>query len=154
MKPCMSFSATSAACACNASHHVSYFHADSGWAFVGDVAGVRVQPADIVLAPTPPPDIDIAAWEASIATVARWEPEGLALTHFGPIEDPPQQLAAVREALHAQAALVAENDMQGFIAAMHARVAEQAGDAAAALEQAAPLEHLYLGLKRWHDKRG
>jgi glyoxylase-like metal-dependent hydrolase (beta-lactamase superfamily II) len=138
----------------HASHHVSYLHEESGWAFVGDVAGVRVQPADIVLAPTPPPDIDVAAWEASIDTVAGWEPQGLALTHFGPIDDPPQQLAAVREALHAQAALVAENDMEGFIAAMHARVAEQAGDAAAALEQAAPLEHLYLGLKRWHDKRG
>ena len=25
----------------HASHHVSYFHEDSGWAFVGDVAGVR-----------------------------------------------------------------------------------------------------------------
>jgi glyoxylase-like metal-dependent hydrolase (beta-lactamase superfamily II) len=138
----------------HASHHVCYLHEDSGWAFVGDVAGVRVPPANIVLAPTPPPDVDVDAWERSIALVEGWRPEGLGLTHFGAVDDPPAQLAAVREALRSQARLAAEHDMDGFIAAMHARVAEQAGDAGAALEQAAPLDHLYLGLDRWHSKRG
>ena len=28
----------------HASHHVAYLHEDSGWAFVGDVAGVRIPP--------------------------------------------------------------------------------------------------------------
>jgi glyoxylase-like metal-dependent hydrolase (beta-lactamase superfamily II) len=136
----------------HASHHVCYLHEDSGWAFVGDVAGVRVPPANIVLAPTPPPDIDVDAWERSIALVEGWRPPGLGLTHYGAVDDPPAQLAAVREALHAQAQLAAEHDMDGFIAAMHARIAEQAGDVGAALEQAAPLDHLYLGLDRWHSR--
>ena len=30
----------------HASHHVSYLHEDSGRAFVGDMAGVRIPPAD------------------------------------------------------------------------------------------------------------
>ena len=50
----------------HASHHVCYFHADSGWAFVGDMAGVRIPPSDLTLAPTPPPDIDVEAWERSL----------------------------------------------------------------------------------------
>ena len=47
----------------HASHHVSYLHEDSGWAFVGDVAGVRIEPSGFVVRPTPPPDIDLEAWD-------------------------------------------------------------------------------------------
>src|SRR5437868_6881125 len=49
----------------HASHHVAYLHDESGRAFVGDVAGVRIPPADLTLPPTPPPDIDIDAWNAA-----------------------------------------------------------------------------------------
>jgi hypothetical protein len=106
-----------------------------------------------VLAPTPPPDIDVDAWERSIETVAGWEPEGLALTHFGPVEDPPAQLAAVREALHWEADLAATLGKDGFIATLHERIVAAAGGDEAAVEQAAPLDHLFLGLERWHSKR-
>ena len=85
----------------HASHHVCYFR--DGVAFVGDMAGVRIPPYDLTLAPTPPPDIDVEAWERSIDAIAAWEPETLALTHFGTA--PPSQLAAAREALHWQADL-------------------------------------------------
>ncbi len=137
----------------HASHHVSYLHEDSGWAFVGDMAGVRVAPSDVTLAPTPPPDIDIAAWERSIELIGGWEPQGLALTHFGAAEDPPAQLAAAREALHAQAELAGRTDQAGFIAALHERLLELAPELAGAIESAAPLDHLYLGLDRWRSKR-
>src|ERR671919_1114595 len=50
----------------HASHHVCYLHEESGRAFVGDVAGVRIPPAKLVLAPPPPPDIDVEAWRESI----------------------------------------------------------------------------------------
>ena len=87
----------------HASHHVCYLHEESGVAFVGDMAGVRIPPYDLTLAPTPPPDIDVEAWERSLDTIAAWEPDTLALTHFGTADDPPGQLAAVREALQWQA---------------------------------------------------
>jgi glyoxylase-like metal-dependent hydrolase (beta-lactamase superfamily II) len=139
----------------HASHHVCYLHQESGSAFVGYMAVVRVPPSDLTLAPTPPPDIDVAAWDRSIDTIAGWEAERLALTHFGAADDPPAQLAAVREALHDQARLVGEHDLEGFKAAIHERVVEGApeGDVAA-FEQAAPLDHLYLGLDRWRTKHG
>jgi glyoxylase-like metal-dependent hydrolase (beta-lactamase superfamily II) len=139
----------------HASHHVCFLHEDSGTAFVGDMAGVRVSPSGVTLAPTPPPDIDVEAWERSIDLIAGWRPERLALTHFGAADDPAAQLAGVREALHRQADLAADNDLEGFKRAVDEWVRERApaGDVAA-LETAAPLDHLYLGLERWHAKRG
>ena len=87
----------------HASHHVCYFHEPSGWAFVGDMGGARIPPHAFTVAPTPPPDIDVAAWERSIETIRAWDPQGLGLTHFGAAE--PGQLDACLEALHAQVAL-------------------------------------------------
>ena len=35
------------------------------------MAGVRVPPDPFTLAPTPPPDIDVEAWERSLDMIAR-----------------------------------------------------------------------------------
>ena len=138
----------------HASHHVCYFHDPSGWAFVGDMAGARIPPHAFTVAPTPPPDIDVAAWERSIATIRAWNPAGLGLTHFGPVEDANAQLDATLEALHAQVALEAEHDEAGFVAAMAERVNEALGPDAATMIQATPLDQLHMGLARWHKKFG
>ncbi len=79
----------------HARHHVSYIHRPSGTAFVGDVAGVR-RLSGPVMAPTPPPEIDLAAWESSIALLAAEAPQRLAITHFGIYDDVEDQLAALR----------------------------------------------------------
>ena len=71
----------------HASHHVSFLHTPTGTALVGDVAGVRIPPDGYVVAPTPPPDIDVEAWERSLDLVAGWEPSSLALTHYGRVDD-------------------------------------------------------------------
>jgi glyoxylase-like metal-dependent hydrolase (beta-lactamase superfamily II) len=138
----------------HASHHVCYLHEDSGWAFVGDMAGVVVPPNPYTLAPTPPPDIDVAAWERSLGLIGAWEPKGLGLTHFGAVEDAATQLERVREALHEQARLAGEHDQEGFIEAYTRHVREQAGGGADAILQAAPLDQLWLGLDRWRSKSG
>jgi glyoxylase-like metal-dependent hydrolase (beta-lactamase superfamily II) len=138
----------------HASHHVCYFHRDSGVAFVGDMAGVRVPPSGLTLAPTPPPDIDVEAWERSLETIAAWEPRTLALTHFGTADDPAAQLAAVGESLRWQADLAGAHDQDTFMATLHQRIAEAAPEDVDEIELAAPLDHLFLGLERWHRKRG
>src|SRR5262249_606121 len=65
------------------SQHVGYLGPGSGFAFVGDTAGVRVVPNGFVLPPTPPPDIDLEAWAKSLTTLEGWGAETLLITHFG-----------------------------------------------------------------------
>jgi glyoxylase-like metal-dependent hydrolase (beta-lactamase superfamily II) len=134
----------------HASHHVSYLHEDSGRAFAGDVAGVQIRPGGIVLPPTPPPDIDLEAWNASLSLLAEWKPESLAITHFGVIERPFEHLAVMRDRLAAWAALARELDAGAFEAHIRAEVEAVSGpqDAATYL-QAVPPEQQWHGLDRY-----
>ena len=67
----------------HASHHVSFYNADSGVAFVGDTAGICLGRGAFVLPPTPPPDIEPDAWRASLALIEGWGADTLFITHFG-----------------------------------------------------------------------
>lgn len=71
----------------HASHHIAYHDEDARLVFTGDVAGVRIPPAREVWPPTPPPDIDVAAWHTSIGRLRDANPTRLLLTHFGPWDD-------------------------------------------------------------------
>jgi glyoxylase-like metal-dependent hydrolase (beta-lactamase superfamily II) len=137
----------------HASHHVCFLHEPSGWAFVGDMGGVRIAPHPFTLAPTPPPDIDVQAWDRSLDALAAWEPAGLALTHFGAAEHALEQLEACREALHEEAELAASRELDGFVAEIERRVRAGAGANAAPIMQAAPLDQVFQGLDRWRRKR-
>ena len=129
----------------HASHHVSYLHEASGFAFAGDVAGVRIGSGP-TLGPTPPPDIDLGVWRDSLELLAGWSPQALAITHFGSHRDVEAQLAALREYLDAAADDAARLDEAAFASAFRARVA--AAPEAATYEQAMPPGQSYAGLRR------
>ncbi len=138
----------------HASHHVSYFDEDTGEAFVGDVAGVTVPPSDFVVAPTPPPDIDLERWSESLGVVAAWEPESLCLTHFGRVDDPAAQIEALRERLERWGALAGEGDRERFIEAIEDEIRANADEGTfERYRQAAPPDQLWLGLERYWRKR-
>lgn len=132
----------------HASHHVAYLHEDSGWAFTGDVAGVRIARDQPIVPPTPPPDIDVEAWLQSIDTVQAWDPAALALTHFGAYEDVAAHLDTLRAALRKQADWVRDLDEPEFRARRRAWV-----DNAPVYEQAAPSDQMWQGLERYWRKR-
>lgn len=138
----------------HASHHVCYLHEDSGRAFVGDMAGVRIPPSDVTIAPTPPPDIDVEAWDASLDLIAAWKPTSLGLTHFGGVDEVEEQLEATRASLHEFAELTRSAGPETVGAAVRARVATTGDrllqDAYAA---AVPAEHIHQGLERYWRKR-
>jgi glyoxylase-like metal-dependent hydrolase (beta-lactamase superfamily II) len=138
----------------HASHHVAYLHEPTGRAFVGDVGGVTIPPSTRVMAPTPPPDLDVAVWEQSLDLIAAWRPDSLALTHFGAIEDVEHQLDGVRAALAEEVALASEHDLEAFVPAMEQRLRKTAGAQAETYIRAAPLDHLWLGIDRWRSKTG
>ena len=136
----------------HASHHVCYLHEASGDAYVGDMAGVRID--TVTVAPTPPPDIDLDAWAQSLDAIAAWEPAALCLTHFGRFTDVDAQLARVRSALADQAALARRHDQGSFVEALREKVLTASDPASAAsLFQAGPPDQLYLGLERWWSKQ-
>jgi glyoxylase-like metal-dependent hydrolase (beta-lactamase superfamily II) len=138
----------------HASHHVCYLHEESGTAFVGDVAAVRIPPANLIVPPTPPPDIDIETWLDSISIVESWRPERLALTHFGAVEDPLPHLAKVRERLREEADLARDLSETEYERHHRERVAESADpETAAELIQCVPPEYQWRGLDRYWSKR-
>jgi glyoxylase-like metal-dependent hydrolase (beta-lactamase superfamily II) len=139
----------------HASHHVSYLHEESGAAFVGDVAAVRIPGVDLLVPPTPPPDIDIEAWADSIGIVEDWRPERLALTHFGAIEDPLPHLARVKERLQEEANLARDLPEDAYEQRHHERVAAAAESEQAAAEmiQCVPPQYQWRGLDRYWRKR-
>jgi glyoxylase-like metal-dependent hydrolase (beta-lactamase superfamily II) len=138
----------------HASHHVSYLHEPTRWAFTGDVTGVRIGGGP-VLAPTPPPDIDLGEWRASLELIERWSPRSLAVTHFGAYEDVGAHLGALREHLDEVEAWAGELDEAGFVARMRARAAGAAGvesdavESAGAYGQALPPAQSFQGLTRY-----
>jgi glyoxylase-like metal-dependent hydrolase (beta-lactamase superfamily II) len=140
----------------HASHHVCYLHEDSGRAFVGDVAGVRVPGSTYTVAPTPPPDIDLEAWDESLELVESWSPTALCLTHFGSVDDVPEQLARLRGALRERAELARTMDDEEFAAWSEGQTRAAVADveAAESLLQAAPPDTLGMGLHRYWEKKG
>jgi glyoxylase-like metal-dependent hydrolase (beta-lactamase superfamily II) len=137
----------------HASHHVSYRHADSGWVFAGDTAGVRMPPGELLLAPTPPPDFDLEAWLASIDTIQAWEPQTLAITHFGDYRDVAEHLDGLRAALHHWSEVAGHTDRDGYAAALRAEFAAKLdAPAAASFAQAMPPEDQWLGIDRYRNR--
>ena len=147
----------------HASHHVSYFDPQSGVAFVGDTAGVQID-GGYLLPPTPPPDIDLAAWRQSAARIEAWDPQTLFLTHFGP--------SAMPVRAHMQLLLDHLDRFAGWVKASLTEAGSDEERAARFADQvrrefrremseaqlasygvAAPFELLWLGLARYWRKR-
>lgn len=137
----------------HASHHVCFLHLESGRAFVGDVAGVRIPPCELVLAPTPPPDVDVDAWLRSLDAVLEWRPDSLAITHFDAISSPEEHLQAFRGELGAAAGLARELDEGEFERMLRGRMATCDEAAEEAFLQAMPPEQHWPGLNRFWQNR-
>ena len=138
----------------HASHHVSYRHAASGWVFAGDTTGVRLPPGELLLPPTPPPDFDLEAWRASIDTIEAWEPQTLAITHFGDYRDVGEHLDRLREARAESCELAARTARDGYAVALRAKLTAVLDESdAASFEQAMPPEDQWLGIDRYLNRR-
>lgn len=147
----------------HASHHVSYFDASEGIAFVGDTTGIRIDNGPYILPATPPPDISLEIWDKSFATILARRPSRLFLTHFGFAGNPAEHIEEFRRRLHHWAKLAAEvlrsaaseaEAKKAFVARAQGEMQEQIG-----LEEAdhhaftAGLDLSFLGLARYLRKR-
>jgi glyoxylase-like metal-dependent hydrolase (beta-lactamase superfamily II) len=147
----------------HAKHHLLYFEATSGAAFVGDNVGVRIPGFDYVRPATPPPDIDLEQWQETLNFIAGLEPKILYLTHFGGYKDVQRHLAEYHTRLMRWAEQVrlglasgAEEAAQ-IVQLRHLAEAELSAmsEADRALhQQASPSEQSWAGLARYWRKRG
>jgi glyoxylase-like metal-dependent hydrolase (beta-lactamase superfamily II) len=137
----------------HASHHVAYLHEDSGRLFGGDVTGVRIAEDGLVLAPTPPPDIDLDAWRDSLDLIEAMGPTALIPTHFGIYTNVAEHLAELRDCLERfelRAKTLREDE---FAEGLRADVRERSDpETASAYEQAVPPSQSFQGLERWLRK--
>ena len=146
----------------HAKHHVSYLNEQTGVAYVGDTGGVRVS-GEYLIAPTPPPDIDIEAWQESINIIDAWQPVCLFLTHFGEVTPARAHLARFRTTIATAAETAREmlktpgTDQelaQRFAEHMRRDVRKSLSESEArAAELAAPFDQLWGGLSRYWTKK-
>jgi glyoxylase-like metal-dependent hydrolase (beta-lactamase superfamily II) len=133
----------------HASHHVCYLDGD-GTLYAGDAAGVRILPSSFVLPPTPPPEVDLEAWAATLDEIERRNPERLALIHFGVAEDPQRHLGELRRRLGDWSERVRDGASEEQFEEL---AAADLGADREAYQQAMPFWQSYAGLKRYWEKR-
>ena len=138
----------------HASHHVSFL-AENGTCFSGDATGVRIMPAKYLAPVSPPPDVDLEAWERTLDALEARSPTRLCVPHFGMIDDVADHLAEMRSRLRVWAERVrAGAGEEEFVRAAEEELqAATDRQSAAAYQQAAPLWQSYAGLRRYWDKR-
>jgi glyoxylase-like metal-dependent hydrolase (beta-lactamase superfamily II) len=147
----------------HASHHVTFFDPSEGIAFVGDTTGICIEGHAFIVPATPPPDIQLELWDASLEAISRLQPQRLFLTHFGFSDQPLRHLSNYREGLHHWSDLAARILAAGLDdgQAMEAFVREVTAEARNTLTPeevsaygfTGALNLSWLGLARYHRKR-
>ncbi len=148
----------------HASHHVCYLDEATGTVFAGDTAGMLIKGTRYLVPVSPSPDIDVEAWQSSLALLRSWKPAQLFVTHFGPSRDVAWHLDHAGERLGAWAAsvwtsLAAEADDAEQAERFHR---EEMARAFAELSECDRLPYEYMGQPReswyglaryWRKKR-
>jgi glyoxylase-like metal-dependent hydrolase (beta-lactamase superfamily II) len=147
----------------HASHHVTYFDPTERVAYVGDTAGISIEGHPFILPATPPPDISLELWSASLDAIAQLRPRRLFLTHFGYSDQPERHLNAYRERLQHWGKLSAEilsrgQEQSEAIRAFGRAVAAEAAEFLSPAQLShyvfnGALQLSWLGLERYHRKR-
>lgn len=147
----------------HAVHHIAWQIEDQ--LFAGDVAGVKIREG-IVVPPCPPPDIDLEAWQQSIAHIRTLNLQTIWLTHFGPVKQLNEHLSALEERLQAYANWIRPHyeagreaaEIQGDFEAWVQKDLQDNGIEGIHLQQyqyANPPWMSVAGLLRyWHQKKG
>lgn len=147
----------------HARHHLVYFDEQSGGAFVGDNCGVRLPGVSFCRPATPPPEVDLEAWDRTIDMIAGLDPRWLMLTHFGAFSDVAHHLEDFRTRLHRWAEWVRVGLASGAsdaeqLAAFNASAAAEAkvlpaAEQEALTQQSGALDSSWRGLARYWQKK-
>ena len=90
----------------HARHHLAFHDETAGDLFTGDAVGVALPGSRFVRPPTPPPEIDVPAWDRTIERLRALRPRRLLLTHFGAQTWVDELLTQLQHRLHEAVRLV------------------------------------------------
>jgi glyoxylase-like metal-dependent hydrolase (beta-lactamase superfamily II) len=136
-------------------HHMTFLHLATEYALVGDLVGQTIHGFDLRLMSTPPPEVDVELWVASLERLAAHDPvpSTLGLTHFGRVPDVLDQLMAAKQELLRIAELARGGDEDAFLRDIELRLEKVPPDIAEALVGALPAAHNFAGLARYWEKK-
>jgi glyoxylase-like metal-dependent hydrolase (beta-lactamase superfamily II) len=144
----------------HAKHHVGLHDSVSGILFAGDAVGVRLPDAGVLRPSTPPPDFDLDQALHSLQRFAARRPSGIALAHYGLLDEPIELLEEAEATLRSWAAVAERAWREGrdIAAALQARFEmDTSGVAPEHREKLEVLNGFHsnaAGLRRWLETRG
>ena len=149
----------------HASHHIGLVDSATGDLYTGDAAGVYVPETRDMRPATPPPDFDLDLTLSSLAAMRDVGPTRLLFSHFGPVSDVDDTLAASVAELHAWVDVVRlardiSPDLDHAVAMVRERDRERHGALYADSGLLAKQEELsataanVAGILRWLDTPG
>ncbi len=77
-------------------HHLAYLDEVDGVLVAGDALGIILSPESPTHPPTPPPAVDLAAWEDTLDSLERVSPERAVVSHFGMHADVASRVEGLR----------------------------------------------------------
>ena len=143
----------------HAKHHLGLHDSLSGVLFAGDAVGVKLPDGGVLRPSTPPPDFDLDQALTSLGKFAARRPTGIALAHYGLLEEPEDLLAEADETLRqwADTAEQAYRDGKDIADALAARFEPLLGDIDPAhkekLDIMSGVHSNAAGFRRWLETR-
>jgi glyoxylase-like metal-dependent hydrolase (beta-lactamase superfamily II) len=143
----------------HAKHHVGLHDSLSGVLFAGDAVGVKLPDGGVLRPSTPPPDFDLDQAITSLGKFAARRPSGIALAHYGLLEQPEALLAEAEETLRqwAETAEKAYREGTDIADALSARFDPLLGDIDAAHKEKLDIMNGVhsnaAGFRRWLEGR-
>jgi glyoxylase-like metal-dependent hydrolase (beta-lactamase superfamily II) len=139
----------------HAAHHMTYFHEETEYALVGDLVGQMIHGFDLRVVSTPPPEVDVEAWLASLDKLAEHYPvpSTLGLTHFGRVPDVLDSINAAKLELQRLAELARDGSYEDFMRDFEVKLQAVPPDVAESIVSALPADHNYAGLERYWLKK-
>jgi len=143
----------------HAKHHLALHDSASGILFAGDAVGVRLPDAGVLRPATPPPDFDLDQAIGSLHRFTDRHPTGIALAHYGLIDDAEPLLVEAEETLREWAGIAerAFNEGEDIATALEAAfLSDLSGldpDKRTKLETLNGVHSNAAGFRRWLEKR-
>lgn len=145
----------------HAVHHLAYHVGPE--LYLGDVGGIRLDERQSPRPPTPPPDIDLPAWMASIDLLRGVPAERVHLTHFGSYTSSQQHWDALEANMAIDAEVVrlgltaghdAQTVTRDYTARIDQTLAAEGADLPAKFALACPPWMSVQGLTRYWERAG